>query len=191
MRKFLLTLLALCLTLVPCLAEEVQNVEYDFGDFTMTFPEDTIGDVSDSLEENAMFFILYQDYDENALFLKNLNGTWNSAYQDLTQVDPTATAQTILDTVQAQFAAQGITVSNPTLLMAALDEQDGKPALSLMFSTDLDYSSAGIDFQMTLYTLQGIVSDENFGTYTFTISTDDVEAATPLMDIMNTIRWND
>ena len=191
MRKLMLILLALCLAAIPCLAEGTQNIDYDFGDFTMSFPEDTIGDVAEEIAENEVFFTIYQDYDESKPFLKNLNGTWNSTYQDLTQMDPTATAQQILNSVVVQFTSYGIAVSNPTLLMAALDEQDGKPALSIIYSTDLDYSATGTDLQMTLYTLQGIVSDESFGTYTFTISTDDIESAAPLMEIMDTITWND
>ena len=56
----------------------------------------------------------------------------------------------------------------------------------------MDYSGLGIDEQWTLYTVQVMVPDEAFeGTYTFTLTTDDWSDTRLLMDVSNSIVWND
>ena len=54
---------------------------------------------------------------------------------------------------------------------------------------DVDYTNAGLDLQITLTFVQGIVSEEGLGTYTFTISTDNVDGCQPLVDIVNSTVW--
>ena len=190
MRKILAVLLALAALLcVPAFAE-AQWVEYDFGDFTMSFPEDIMCSISGEIVNNEPFFVFYQDYDETAAFNKSLNGVWSEGAADLTTVDPTAYGQTVLATVASQLGEYGIAVTDPALIAAALDAHDGKPALSIIYGMGVDYSAVGVDLQMTLYTMQAVVSDEALGgSYTFTISTDDITAATLLMEIMDTIQW--
>lgn len=182
MRKFMFILLVLCLTAVPCFAEDSAH---DFGHFTIHFPEDMTTDIAEEITEDVPFFTL--SLNDHPISI--LNGTWLSACEDLTQVDPDVRAQERLDGVVAAYKQAGVAVDNPKIIGAALGEQDGKPALMLIVSVDLTFPDAEV--QMTQYVIQGIVSDEAFGTYLFTINTDDLEAAQPLMEVMDTIDWKD
>lgn len=195
MRKLMAFMMALALLFTSAaIAEELPQVhdvaliEYDFGDFTMTFPEDLIGDVYDKVN-NQPLLILYQDYDTTPT--RSLSIVWNETYVDLTAADPTEFGQVYLEASVAASEMMGVEVTNPALLGAEMGEQDGKPALSLVYSYDMDYTGAGADLKITQYMMQGVVSNENMGTYTFTIGTDDLEAVMPLMEIMDTVKWND
>ena len=161
MRKFLLVLMALCLAVLPCLAEgaapsesaaPVETIDYDFGDFT-------------------------------------LNVVWTEDVTDLSAIDPAAFAQTVVDSVIPVLAQQGITATNPTILAATMDEVGGKPAFSVIYSADLDYSGAGVDLQANITYIQAFVSEEGLGSYTFTISTDNLDGCQSLIDIVNTTVW--
>jgi len=196
MRRLLAIVLVLMMAIVPTVLAEEQTttddvalVTQDFGDFSMTFPEDIVGAVVER-ENNQPFLQMYWDYDETKPFNMNLNCSWSETYSNVTAGDPNQTAQLVLEQVVGQFEQMQIAVANPAVLAAAVDEQDGKPALVYVFSMDLDLTGAGVDQKYTLYTMQAVVSDEAFGTYTFTISTDDLAAAEPLMDITNTVTWN-
>ena len=190
MRKFLLVLMALCLAVLPCLAEgaapaetaaPVETIDYDFGDFTLTFP--------DEITSGAPFVTLYQMDDLEDAFSSNLNVVWTEDASDLSAADPAATAQSIVDGVVASLAQQGIVATNPTILAATMDEVGGKPALSVIYSMDMDYSGAGVDLQVNVTYIQGIVSEEGLGTYTFTIGTDNIDGCQSLIDIVNTTVW--
>ena len=86
----------------------------------------------------------------------------------------------------------GITVTDPVISFAEFGDMLGKPMLSFMYRTTMDYSGLGIDEQWTLYTVQVMVPDEAFeGTYTFTLTTDDWSDTRLLMDVSNSIVWND
>lgn len=84
---------------------------------------------------------------------------------------------------------QNVAVANPTVLGASMDEIGGKAALSVMYSMDVDYTNAGLDLQTTLTWVQGIVSEEGLGTYTFTITTDNVDGASPWWTFVNSTVW--
>lgn len=186
MRKFLLVLMVLCLAVVPALAE---TVAYDFGDFTMTFPADMQGQIADEIAESVPFVTLYQQDDMDDSFTSNLNVTWSESVVDLASTDPAAYGQAVLDASVALLEQQNVAVANPTLLGAAMDEVGGKDALSLMYSMDVDFTNAGTDLQVTLTYVQGIVSEEGLGTYTFTVTTDNVDGCQSLIDIVNTTAW--
>lgn len=198
MRKFLLVLMALCLAALPCLAEgaapaettaPVETIDYDFGDFTLTFPAEMPGEIADEITSGAPFVTLYQMDDLEDAFSSNLNVVWTEDASDLSAADPAATAQSIVDGVVASLAQQGIVATNPTILAATMDEVGGKPALSVIYSMDMDYSGAGVDLQVNVTYIQGIVSEEGLGTYTFTIGTDNINGCQSLIDIVNTTVW--
>lgn len=117
MRKFLLVLMALCLAVLPCLAEgaapaetaaPVETIDYDFGDFTLTFPAEMPGEIADEITSGAPFVTLYQMDDLEDAFSSNLNVVWTEDASDLSAADPAATAQSIVDGVVASLAQQGI-----------------------------------------------------------------------------------
>lgn len=186
MRKFLLVLMALCLAVVPALAE---TAAVDFGAFTLTFPAEMQGQVAEKIVENEAFVTLYQMDDMEDSFASNLNIVWSESVVDLASQDPAAYAQAIVDASVAMMEQQNVAVANPTVLGASMDEIGGKAALSVMYSMDVDYTNAGLDLQTTLTWVQGIVSEEGLGTYTFTITTDNVDGCQPLVDIVNSTVW--
>ena len=191
MRKLISVLLALVLLLASAAFAEETWMEYDFGGFTMAFPIDIIGTVSEEIVENEPFLYLFQDYDENAIFNKNLNCVWNSGVDNISAVDPEEFAQMILPQMVAAFEQSGLSVHGAEVLAAVHDEHKGEPCLSAIYACILDYSAFGGPAEFVLYTLQSMVSNEAFGgTYTFTISTDDIESTQLLMEIMDTINWN-
>ena len=66
----------------------------------------------------------------------------------------------------------------------------GVLAIVVMLCTmDMDYSGAGVDLQVNVTYIQGIVSEEGLGTYTFTIGTDNINGCQSLIDIVNTTVW--
>ena len=198
MRKFLLVLMALCLAVLPCLAEgaapsesaaPVETIDYDFGDFTLTFPAEMPGEIADEITSGAPFVTLYQMDDLEDAFSSNLNVVWSESVVDLASQDPAAYAQAVVDASVAMMEQQNVAVANPTVLGASMDEIGGKAALSVMYSMDVDYTNAGLDLQTTLTWVQGIVSEEGLGTYTFTITTDNVDGCQSLVDIVNSTVW--
>ena len=181
MRKFLLVLMALCLAVVPALAE---TTAVDFGAFTLTFPAEMQGQVAEEIVENEAFVTLYQMDDMEDSFASNLNIVWSESVVDLASY-----AQAIVDASVAMMEQQNVAVANPTVLGASMDEIGGKAALSVMYSMDVDYTNVGLDLQTTLTWVQGIVSEEGLGTYTFTITTDNVDGCQSLVDIVNSTVW--
>lgn len=193
MRKLLTALLVLILAL-PCAAfaeEEPGLVQFDFGDFTMDIYEDMFYDDDYDKISGQPYFYLYQDYDPNAAFTKNLNIVWLSDSFDVHSIDPSAYAQQVLDGSVSALSQQNIAVSNPSVLYADYANQDGKTAITIIFSMTMDYTSAGVDLVMDQYTLQGMCSDPAFGTYYFTITTDNLEDTRPLMEVMDSVDWAD
>ena len=190
MRKIFALMVALCLLVVPCFVNaESNDITYDFGDFTMTFPSDAYGSIADEITDGVAFFMLYQHVDENVAFKPNLNVTWTKTYIPLDTVQPSDALAEIMTEAVAALEGQGVKASNATALDASMDTLNGKAALSAVYSMDVDYSGIGADLKMTLYCAQAIISEENLGTYTFTITTDDLTTCQPLMDIVNTVAW--
>ncbi|MDO4385375.1 MAG: hypothetical protein Q4E18_05180 [Clostridia bacterium] len=186
MKKLLSVLLALVLMLgcASALAEATpaeSNLEtFEFDGFTMTFDADMIGEIYDKVE-NQVYFQLFPFYDENAAFNSNINCVWNSAVEDLTQIDANAFASAVLQAMLPQFEAMGLKAENEKILLATPDEQDGKYAISYLAQYDLEGT--------TLYMMQAVVSDAAFGTYTFTVTFADPTQVDALGEIMNTIAW--
>lgn len=187
MKKLLSVLLALVLMLgcASVLAEatpaESSLETFDFGDFTMTFDADMVGEISDEKVENQVYFQLFPFYDENSAFNPTINCVWNSAVEDLTQIDANEFAAAVMQAMLAQYEAMGLKAENALILMAVPDEQDGKYAISYLAQYTLEGT--------TLYMMQAVVSDAAFGTYTFTVTFVNLEQAEALTEIVNTIKW--
>ena len=186
MRKFLLVLMALCLAVVPALAE---TTAVDFGAFTLTFPAEMQGQVAEEIVENEAFDTLYQMDDMEDSFASNLNIVWSESVVDLASQDPAAYAQAIVDASVAMMEQQNVAVANPTVLGASMDEIGGKTALSVVYTMDLDYTGMGVDLQTNVTFVQAIVSEDAIGTYTFTIASDSMDGCQPLVEVVNTVVW--
>lgn len=194
MRKILSILIALMLVFtMSAFAEEVPTapmIELDFGHFTMTIPEDMVGTSAEEIVSNQPFIQLFQDYSETAAFNKNLNIVWSDEVLDLNAIAPVEYANAVLTATVTQYGQIGVAATNPLLLNAELSDHDGKPALGVVYSLDLDYSGLGVEEQQSLYTVQLYVPDAAFeGTYIITVTTDDMENTQQLFDVADSIKW--
>lgn len=194
MRKILSILIALMLVFtMSAFAEEVPTapmIELDFGHFTMTIPEDMVGTSAEEIVSNQPFIQLFQDYSETAAFNKNLNIVWSDEVLDLNAIAPVEYANAVLTATVTQYGQIGVAATNPLLLNAELSDHDGKPALGVVYSLDLDYSGLGVEEQQSLYTVQLYVPDATFeGTYIITVTTDDMENTQQLFDVADSIKW--
>lgn len=193
MRK-LITILLTVLLALSCTAfaeADSELVEFDFGDFTMDVYGDMIYDDDYDFEENMPFFYLYDNYDANKIFNPNLNIVWSSVVFDPADLNPADYAAQVMNGSVAVLEQQGLIVSNPVVLYADTCEQDGKDGISIMVQMTLDLSGLGINQTVEQYTLQGVCSDPAFGAYYFTITTDNLENAARLMNVMDSIDWAD
>lgn len=190
MRKLISVLIALMLVFTFAAAEtEAELVELTFPDFTISVPADTIGTVAPEIENNMPFFIFYQDYNPETAFNKSLNGAISLEVLDLKTVDASTYGQAFISMAAMQYGMMGIQVTEPKLVSASLDDLKGREAISCVYSMNMDYTSMGYDEKHSVYTMQAIVPIEGSGTYTFTLTTDDMENIDLLMGIMNSIHW--
>ena len=191
MRKAIATLLVFLLLAGVAGYAEAALIDYDFGDFTVSLPEDTDVYFEDQIVSNVPFAYFYQDYNENAVFNKNLNILWTDEVLDLNTIEPTSFAQHLMEATVDQYDQMGLAPTNASLLIADFDEQDGKQGFSYMYTVTLDYTAYASAEQIMLYVLQAMVPDEAFGgTYTLTLTTDDIENCQLLLEISDSIVWN-
>lgn len=191
MRKAIATLLVFLLLAGVAGYAEAALIDYDFGDFTVSLPEDTDVYFEDQIVSNVPFAYFYQDYNENAVFNKNLNILWTDEVLDLNTVEPTSFAQHLMEATVDQYEQMGLAPTNASLLIAEFDEQDGKQVVSYMYTVTLDYTAYGAAEQIMLYVLQAMIPDEAFGgTYSLTLTTDDMENCQLLLEIADSIAWN-
>ena len=191
MRKAIATLLVFLLLAGVAGYAEAALIDYDFGDFTVSLPEDTDVYFEDQIVSNVPFAYFYQDYNENAVFNKNLNILWTDEVLDLNTIEPTSFAQHLMEATVDQYDQMGLAPTNASLLIADFDEQDGKQGFSYMYTVTLDYTAYGSAEQIMLYVLQAMVPDEAFGgTYTLTLTTDDIENCQLLLESSDSIVWN-
>ena len=138
---------------------------------------------------NLIYFTLFESYDPNASFNPSLNCVWTDAYTDFSAMDLGAYVSAIVQLSIESLSAAGVIAENPVLLTTDTADLNGKTAYLAAYSYDADYSQLGVDYQATLYTLQTYVSDEAMGTYTFTITTDDLNNIVNLDALMDSIQW--
>lgn len=190
MRKLLTLLLALLMLTCTAFAEDADELmALDFEDFTIAIRKDAVGTGTDTIEDNVPFLMVYQDYDPEAVFNKGMNIVWTEDVLDLSNADPKAYVNEILNYSVQEYSAIGLGVDNVRIYEAEIDALDEKDVLSYIYSMDLDYTPLGFDYQATLYTLQASVPLKGVGTYTFTVTTDDLENSQELIDIVDSVRW--
>lgn len=190
MRKLTAILLALMLICAAALAENAENLmALDFEHFTIAVPKDAVGSGTDTIENNVPFLTIYQDYDPNAFMGRNLSIVWNEEVLDITGLDAAGYARAVAGLTLQEYEAVGIVVNDARMYSAEMGELDERPVISYVFSMSLDFSSLGMNRQETMYTLQAVAPIEGAGTYTFTISTNDLENSQMLIDIVDSVRW--
>lgn len=190
MRKLLCVILTLSMLMSCAAMAEEGWIQYNFGDFNLTFPADVVSAYSEERAENQPFLMFYQDYDENASFVKNLNVVWNSGVDDIASFDPAVVGQSILDGLTKQFDAMGVVNSNALLISAEQLDFNGLPAIGIGYTLTVDYSAVNNGPVIDLVFVQLLFSDEAFGTYNFTLTTDDIDNSQLLTTILDSLSWN-
>lgn len=186
MKKLLSILLTLALLLgcASAFAEDSATasnlVDFDFGDFTMTFDADMTGEVYEKAD-NEVYFQIFPFYDENAAFTTNINCVWASGTEDLTQIDASEFANSILSAMITQLQDMELNAGNAQVLLAEPDELGGKYALRYLAQYEIEGTTA--------FLMQMVVSDAAFGTYTFSVTFADPTHLEALVEIVTSIKW--
>lgn len=194
--KKLLSLL-LCLTLclpVLALAEGADMLDslspkryhtVDFGTFTMELGENDLYEVADEMTSNAVYAIIYPDYNPNAATTDSINVVWSagSFEQDLAAYGAETYAQMCLLAAKEQCAAMSITMRNAQVL-ASLYEDGEYVAIT---SCEVDYTGAGVDLVTPQYQMQYYTSAADGSTYIITVTTTSYERLVELSSYLETM----
>ena len=194
MKKILALLLSLML-LLPAIAlgeaataPETYTVEFD--DFYLTV------NATDAVQkgekaDGSIMMMLYPDYDEAALMHPNINVVWTSEdVSTLANIDPTQFGSLVLTQSAQGLAAQGVAVSNETLLAAEFETETN--SLTLVMSYDADYTGAGRDLKATLYMVQLYVPmGGDAGSYIFTLTGSSMEDVDALLNKLDAIEFKE
>lgn len=188
MKKILALLLSLML-LLPAIAlgeaasdPEVYTVEFD--DFYLTVNATDAVQKGEKVE-GSILMMLYPDYDETAIMHPNINAVWTSSdVSEMGDVDATTFGNLVLTQSAQGLIAQGVAVTNETLLAAERDEEAG--TMTLIMSMDADYTAVGVDLKTPLYMVQIYMPmGGDAGSYIFTLtgaSMDEVDALLAKLD---------
>lgn len=190
MRKLCSLLLALALILSCAALAEDNSVEHDFSHFTLTIPADAKCIISEEITANEPFITIYENYDENAQFNSTLECVWNEVRIDLAAMEPATYAQSILDSLVTQFTSIGLGISDAAVTDPVYADKGGADMFSCMIYMVVDYTALGIDLKTPSYILLSMRSDDAVGgSYSFTVTTDDLDNCTMLRSIMDSIQW--
>ncbi len=190
MRKLCSLLLVFALILGCSALAEDNLVEHDFGHFTLAIPADAMGTITDEITANVPFITIYENYDENALFNSSLDCVWNEVRIDFSAVEPDAYAQSILDSLVTQFTSMGLGISDAAVMDPIYADKGGADMFSCLIYMVVDYTALGIDLKTPTYTLLSMRSDDAVGgSYSFTVTSDDLDNCTMLRSITDSIRW--
>ena len=187
MRKFLalLAVAALLLMSVSALAAGVDLETHDFGDFTLSYPSDSVLQEGEKTE-GSQYFILYSVATSTDSFSNNLNAIWSSDYEDLSGLDPQMVMTVTISSIQTEMEKTGITLEELNGDNAEQITVDGKPALVLEYSYVASYNNLTLDVKN--YTM--IISDPTLGTYTFAITAANDAGMDELKTVLQSIHFN-
>lgn len=169
----LLLCLALCFTLACAeTTTSVQLVTVDFGDFTMDLQATDLLQQGEKVD-NSTLAIIHPNYDAAETFHDNITIAWMSTdiTSVLTLLGAESYAEMVMESAKTDMAAQGMAVSDATLLNVAYENNQ----MLIMYAITVDYSGMGYDLVLTLYVLQAYAMDAELGTYLFNVTTDTAE----------------
>ena len=194
MKKILALLLSLMLLLpVIALGEAASNPDayaVEFDDFIITL------NATDALQKGEkangqVLFMLYPDYDETSTMHSNINGVWTSEdVSAMGNVSPTDFGNLVLTQSAQGLIAQGVAVTNETLLTAERDEETG--TMTLIMSMDADYTAVNVDLKTALYMVQLYVPmGGDAGSYIFTLTGSSMEDVDALLNKLDAISFKE
>jgi len=189
MRKLFAILLILCVLPFAALAE---NIDYDFGDFTLTIPADIAGTINEKTD-GQVYFMLYPNYNQSNAFHQNINCVWTAGFESVslyTDEQVKQLAEGVMDGMISGLKEQGIVVEDAQVLSAEHLSISGKDGIALSYSYYSDYTGAGIDLKTTVYMAQFLVSEPALGTYNLTYTYGDPNDTDAAVAILDSLKWN-
>lgn len=192
MKKTLIALL-LALTLVlscaAALAEAAPAYEpIDYGDFSMAIDPNMFKQEGEKAD-NQIMFILYPAYNETGDSSTNFNVVWTDGYADVTtqSTDKDALKEALLPDITAEYEKNGLELVSFDILSLELTKLGERDAMATIMSSVIQYNGQ----EISLIQAQAVVSDESFGTYTFTGSAQSTESLLAYVDpLFDAISWN-
>ena len=172
MKKLLALILCLMLAFSTCAMAATTAV--DFGTFTIDLGPNDQYEVANTMTDGQLYAIIYPNYDPNATFTNTINLVWTAS--DLSAEvkmvgGMEAYAQMVLDAAEYQYSAQGIAMSNATVLRTFTDDETA----GALTSYTLDYTKAGVDMVTNLYQMQALFFNGANDNYIFTLTAYTIE----------------
>lgn len=194
MKKTVIALLLVCALLtasLSALGEAAPAYEpIDYGDFTMAInPETPYSGGMQGKVENSVWFTLYPAFIDLKDSNTNFNVVWSQKVSPIGSYQESnrdAYVSTLEKTIRTQYESLGVKVTSFSVPFIQLQKLDSKDALAYMMITELEIKGQA----QAIYQLQAIVSDEAFGTYTFTGSATTMELLeTYVAPLFDAIAW--
>lgn len=179
-------LLALVLVLLLVCSSTMASALF-LGDFNLDIELEWIADKAEKAD-NQVYLQIYPQYDAEAQFHPNINVVWMENAGDLDldaeQID------TMLIQYQTAYQDAGIAADNMTLKAYNYGIVDDRPTFGIIYTCDCDYSGFGVDLQLTLWVAQIMVEAPDGSCYAFTATAADYDELHGLVDILDTLTWN-
>ena len=181
--------LVLCLMLaLPAFALAETTTTVDFGPFTMAVKPNDYYEVADTMTSNTVYLMLYSDYFMTGTTTNNLNVVYtedNLALQLLLVGGMEKYAELTLQQADAQYKTMGIKMSNPQVLYAAKEGNEG----GFIISSTLDYTGAGIDLVLTLYQMTAMFIDTPSGDFLITLTADSMDKLSEMTNYLDSVEF--
>ena len=186
MKKLLALILCLMLAFSTCAMAATTTV--DFGTFTIDLGPNYHYEVADTMTDGQLYAIIYPNYDPTAAFTNTINLVWTAS--DLSAEvkmvgGMEAYAQMVLDAAEYQYNAQGIAMSNATVLRTFIDDETA----GALFSYTLDYTNAGVDMVADLYQMQALFFNGANDNYIFTLTACTIEELEVMSAYLDTVTF--
>lgn len=188
MKKLMAVLLAMMLMMAgSVLAQELAL--YDFDDFTIEMEDDIVGELYEKVDGQE-WFIVFPEYNEQDDFNANVNCVWGSECFDLNSIDAQEMADVIAQEYKSMASSFGITCNEAQVLETEYVTVDGVIGLRYLIFVEYDYSDMGYDMVTDLYQRTYQFSLKNRGTYTFSLSAEQLDMIEKMDAMIESIRWN-
>ena len=188
MKKLMAVLLAMMLMLAgSALAQELAL--YDFDDFTIEMEDDIVGELYEKVDGQE-WFIVFPEYNEQDDFNANVNCVWGSEYFDLNSIDAQELADMLAKEYKSMASGFGIACNEMQVLDTNYVTVDGVIGMTYLLFVEYDDSNMGYNMVTDLYHRTYQFSFENRGTYTFSLSAEQLDMIEKMDAMIESIRWN-
>ena len=188
MKKLLSLILCLMLCLPAAAMAETALWTTDFGTFTMGIAENDQYQVAAGLTNNALYAMIYIDYDPYATTHDSITVAWttDNIASEINLVGGIEEyGKLVLQNASAQYTSMGIKMTNESVVDASYDGSTGW----ILTSCIMDYTAAGIDLVTPLYQMQMFFCDVQGGHYIFTLTGTTYEAVSDMTAYIGTLQF--